>query len=127
MSTTKKEHISAASCCAQILWMNQTLMDFGMSYDHVPIKCDNTSVINLSKNPILHSRAKHKDIRHHFLRDHMQKGDIILEFVCINDQLDNIYTKPLSGERFYTIRRELNVIGEMRLHDTLDCSCAIMI
>ena len=53
-----------------------------MSYEHVRIKCDNTSAINLSKNPILHSRVKHIDIRHHFLRDHMQKGDIMLEFVC---------------------------------------------
>ena len=52
-----------------------------MSYEHVPIRCDNTSAINLSKNPILHSRAKHIDIRHNFLRDHMQKGDIMLEFV----------------------------------------------
>ena len=58
-------------------------MDFGMSYEHVPIKCDNISAINLSKNSILHSRAKHIDIRHYFLLDHMQKDDIILEFVCI--------------------------------------------
>ena len=73
LSTTEAEYISAASCCPQILLMKQTLMDFGMNYDHVPIKCDNTSAINLSKNPILHSCAKHIDIRHHFLRDHIQK------------------------------------------------------
>ena len=46
----------------------------------MPIRCDNTSAINLSKNPILHSRAKHINIKHHFLHDHMQKGDIMLEF-----------------------------------------------
>ena len=50
----------------------QTLLDFGMSYEHVPIRCDNTSAINLSKNPILHSRAKHIDIGNHFLHDHIQ-------------------------------------------------------
>ena len=110
LSTTEAEYISAASCCAQILWMKQTLKDFGLSYDHVPIKCDNTSAINLSKNPILHSRAKHIDIRHHFLRDHMQKGDITLEFVCTNDQLADIFTKPLCDERFSTLRRELGMI-----------------
>ena len=54
-----------------------------MSYKHVPIRCDNTSAINLSKNSILHSHAKHIDIRHHFLHDHMQKDDIMLEIVSI--------------------------------------------
>ena len=90
--------------------MKQTLIDFGMSYDHVPTKYDITSAINLSKNPILHSHTKHIDIRHHFLCDHMQKGDIMLEFVCTNDQLADIFTKPLSDERFSTIRRELDII-----------------
>ena len=81
-----------------------------MSYDHVPIKCHNTSAINLSKNPILDSRAKHIDIRHHFLCDHMQKGDIMLEFVCTENQLADIFTKPLCDERFSTIRREFGMI-----------------
>ena len=49
-------------------------------------------------------------IRHHFLRDHMQKGDITLEFVCINDQLGDIFTKPLYDERFCTLRREVGMI-----------------
>ena len=56
----------------------QIFLDFGMSYEHVPIKCDNIIAINLSKNPILHSHAKHIDNRHHFLRDHMQKSDLCL-------------------------------------------------
>ena len=92
------EYIFTASCCAQFLWMKQTLLDFRMSYDHVPIKCDNTSAINLPKNPSLQSQAKHINIRHYFLCDHMQKGDIILEFVCTNDQLEDIFTKPLCDE-----------------------------
>ena len=110
LSTIEAEYISVASCCTQILWMKETLMDFGMSYDHVPIKCDNTSAINLSKNSSLHSRAKHIDIRYHFLCDHMQKSDIILEFVCTDNQLADIFTEPLSDERFSTIRRELDMI-----------------
>ena len=110
LSTAEAEYISPASSCAQILWMKQTLMDFGKSYDHVSIKCDNTSVINLSQNPILHSYAKHIDIRHHFLCDHMQKSDVILEFVCTDKQLADIFTKPLCDERFSTIKRELDII-----------------
>ena len=61
--------------------MKQQLSDYGLKLDHIPIRCDNTSAINLSKNLILHFRTKHIEIRHHFLRDHVQKGDCILEFV----------------------------------------------
>ena len=53
--------------------MNQTLSDFGLKFSHVPIKCDNTSVISISNNHVQHSRTKHIDIRRHFLRDHAKK------------------------------------------------------
>ena len=65
--TADGEYIAAGSCCAQILWMQQTLQDFGISYSNIPIYCDNTSAINISKNPVIHSRTKHIDVRHHFL------------------------------------------------------------
>ncbi|RVW40379.1 Copia protein [Vitis vinifera] len=80
LSTTKAEYIAAGLCCAQIHWMKQTLSDFNLIFEHVPTKCDNTSAINISKNPLQHFRTKHIEIRHHFLRDHAQKGDITLEF-----------------------------------------------
>jgi hypothetical protein len=110
LSTAEAEYIAAGSCCAQILWMQQQLKDFGVSLDHTPIKCDNTSAINLSKNPVLHSRTKHIDIRHHFLRDHIQKGDCIIEFVETTKQLADIFTKPLPKEPFYYIRGELGIV-----------------
>ena len=56
--------------------------------------CDNTSAINISKNSIKHSRTKHIDIKHHFIHDHVLKGDIELEFVSTSDQLADILTKP---------------------------------
>ena len=58
--------------------MKQTLKDHDINLEQILIKCDNISVINLSKNPIQHSRTKHIEIRHHFLRDHIQKSDIAL-------------------------------------------------
>ena len=59
---------------------------------------------------VQHSRTKHLEIRHHFLRDHAQKGDISLEFVRTEDQLADILTKPLNEELFVNIRMQLGVI-----------------
>ena len=110
LSTAEAEYISAGSCCAQILWMKQQLSDYGIILDRIPIKCDNTSAINLSKNPVQHSRTKHIEIRHHFLRDHVLKGDCVLEFVDTKNQLADIFTKPLPKETFFSIRRELGLL-----------------
>ena len=80
-----------------------------MSQTKISIKYDNTSIINFSKNLIQHSRTKHIEIRHHFIRDLIQNEDIILEFVSTEDQLANIFTKPLNADRFEQIRGELGV------------------
>ena len=64
-----------------MLWIEQQLEDYGVSQTKIFIKCDNTSAINLSKNPIQYSRIKHIEIRHHFLRDHVLNENILLEFV----------------------------------------------
>jgi hypothetical protein len=70
LSTTEAEYIAATSCCTQVLWMKQTLTDIQVEYDEpIPIYCDNTSVINISKNPMMHSKKKHIPIKYHFLRE----------------------------------------------------------
>ena len=88
----------------------QQLSDYGILLDHIPIRCDNTNAIKLFKNPVQYSRTKHIEIRHHFLRDHVLKGDCVLEFVDTNNQLADIFTKPLPKETFFTIRRELGLL-----------------
>ena len=90
--------------------MKQQLLDYRLKLDHIPIRCDNTSAINLTKNPIMHSRTKHIEIRHHFIRDHVQNGDCVVEFVETTKQLADIFTKPLAKENFFFIRRELGMI-----------------
>ena len=66
LSTAEAEYIAAGSCCAQILWLKHQLEDYGISLNNIPLLCDNTSAINISKNPVMHSRTKHIEIRHHF-------------------------------------------------------------
>jgi hypothetical protein len=87
LSTAEAEYVVVGQCCAQLLWIRQTLRDFGYNLSKVPLLCDNESAIRMADNPVEHSRTKHInpvehsrtkhiDIRHHFLRDHQQKGDI---------------------------------------------------
>jgi hypothetical protein len=87
LSTAEAEYVAAGACCAQLLWMRLTLRDFGCDFSKVPLLCDNESAIKLANNPVNHSRTKHIDIRHHFLRDHEGKGDIALSQVSTNKQL----------------------------------------
>jgi hypothetical protein len=74
LSTAKAEYIVAGHCCAQLLWMRQTLSDYGYKLSKDPLLCDNESAIRMADNPVEHSCTKHIDIRYHFLRDHLQKG-----------------------------------------------------
>ena len=113
LSTVKVEYVAAESCCAQVLWIKQQMKDFELHFDHIPINCDNTSAINLSKNPIQHSRTKHIEIRHHFLRDHVQKRDIELIYIHTDKQLVDIFIKSFEEKRFCYIRRELGMSQPM--------------
>ena len=72
--------------------------------------CDNESAVKLANNPVQYSRTKHIDILHHFLRDHVAKNDILLEGVRTDDQLTDIFTKPLDEATFYRLRNEHNVL-----------------
>jgi len=108
-STTEAEYVTAASCCSQLLWMIYTLRNFGLSFERVPLLCDSTSAISVAKNPILHSKTKHIDIRFHFLRDHYEKGDIDLCHIDTTKQLTDILTKPLDQATFARLRGELGV------------------
>ncbi|XP_071724667.1 secreted RxLR effector protein 161-like [Rutidosis leptorrhynchoides] len=110
LSTTEAEYVALGSCCSQILWIKQQLRDFEIEDSCTEINCDNTSAINLTKNPILHSRAKHIEIRHHFIRDHVQNGDVSIQFVDSKNQLADIFTKPLEKNQFESIRSRLNIL-----------------
>jgi hypothetical protein len=93
-STTEAEYVTVASCCSQLLWITYTMSDFGEEYTHVPLQCDSTSARSVIKNPVLHSKTKHIEVRYHFLRDNVEKGMITLIHVRTHDQLADIFTKP---------------------------------
>ena len=115
LSTAEAEYVAAASCCTQLLWMRQTLKEYGVDCDKVTLLYDNESAIKIAYNPVQHSRTKHIEIRHHFIRDHVAREDIDLSYVGTRDQLADIFTKPLEEGRFCFLRNELNIIDSRSL------------
>jgi hypothetical protein len=73
------------------------MRDFGVRFERVPLMCDNTSVISVAKNLVFHKNMRHVDRRHHFLRDHVEKGDIEMRYIDTEKQLADIFTKPLDA------------------------------
>nr|GEY60696.1 copia protein [Tanacetum cinerariifolium] len=98
ISTTEAEYVSAEKACQQALWMKQALIDYDIRLDDVPITCDNKGAIDLSENPVQHSRTKRIEIHHHFLRYNVQKGHILIE-------------KVMSGAYVFTDRWSLDELA----------------
>jgi hypothetical protein len=112
LSTIEAEYIAAATCCTQVLWMKQTLTYIHVEYDNViPIYCDNTSAISISKNPVMHSKTKHIPIKYHFLREKVAEKNIRVEYVGTKEQVTDIFTKPLPPESFEYLCQRFRVIS----------------
>jgi hypothetical protein len=112
LSTAEAEYIAAVGCCTQVLWMKQTLKYIQVEYDEpIPIYCDNTSTISISKNPVMHSKTKNIPIKYHFLWEHVAEKNIRVEYVGTKEQVADIFTKPLPQEAFEYLRQRLRVIS----------------
>ena len=113
LSTAEANYIVAGSYCAQLLWMKKLLHDYGITQDTMCVFCDNMSAINLSKNPVQHSKSKHIKIRYHFIQDLVEEKIVCLEFINTNNQKADIFTKPLDGLRFKFLCK---IIGVGTIH-----------
>ncbi|GJX46591.1 hypothetical protein Tco_0271781, partial [Tanacetum coccineum] len=109
ISTTEAEYIALSGCCAQILWMRSQLRDYGFAFNKIPMYYDNQSAIALCCNSVQHSRSKHIDIRHHFIKEQVERKVVELYFVETKYQLADIFTKALPRERFATLLPLLGV------------------
>nr|GEX47559.1 retrovirus-related Pol polyprotein from transposon TNT 1-94 [Tanacetum cinerariifolium] len=74
MSTAEAKYVSLYACCAQVIWMRTQLLDYGYRYFIIPMYCDSKSAIAISCNAVQHSRTKHINIRHHFIKKHVEQG-----------------------------------------------------
>jgi len=113
LSTTEAEFIVAASYACQIVWLKRVLEKLGLNQDKTTIiHCDSSSAIKLSKNPVMHGRSKHIDVRFHFLRELTKAGTVELIYCNTQDQIADIMTKPLKLEAFLKLRALLGVCSE---------------
>ena len=110
-STVEAEYIAVGSCCAQILWMKNQLLDYGLFLTQIHIYCDNQSAIAMTRNPVQHSMTKHISIRYHFIREHVMEGTVELHFVPTDQQLADIFTKPLAEATITKLVNELGMIS----------------
>ncbi|KAK9675528.1 hypothetical protein RND81_11G012900 [Saponaria officinalis] len=110
LSTTEAEYIAAALCACQCIWLRRVLKKIGLEEKTgTVIMCDNSSTIQLSKNPVFHGKSKHIDVKFHFLRDLVNDGIVNLSYCASENQVADIMTKPLKLEQFEKLRSMLRV------------------
>ena len=91
--------------------MKTQLKDYGFHYDKVPILCDSKSAIAISTNPVQHSKTNHIDVRYHFLKDNVEKGNIEMYLVPTEIQLADIFTKALDETRFSFLVSKMGMLN----------------
>eukprot|EP00253_Pinus_taeda_P016172 PITA_16172 len=111
LSTTEEENVMIAACCTQVLWMKKTLQDLQIKFDEpIPIFCNNTNIISISKNPVMHSKTKHIPIKYHFVREKVAENNIKLEYLGTKEQIADIFAKPLARESFEYLFQKLGIL-----------------
>jgi hypothetical protein len=111
LSSTEAEYVATTTTTCQAVWLCRVLNDIQQRQEEpTPIYCENNSTITLSKNHVFHQKRKHIDTRYHFIREFVNKGDIYLEPCKSQDQLVDIFTKPLAIDVFEFHRKNLGVI-----------------
>ncbi|KAJ9542188.1 hypothetical protein OSB04_028694 [Centaurea solstitialis] len=110
-STAEVEYIAAASCCSQVLWIQNQMLDYGLTFLHTPIYIDNSSAISIVNNPVKHSKTKHIEIRFHFIRDCNEKKLIQVLKVHTDYQLADLFTKSFDIGRFIFLITNVGMIN----------------
>jgi hypothetical protein len=114
LSTCEAEYVAATSCVCHAVWLRNLLKELGMSQkEPTTIFVDNKSSIALAKNPVFHDRSKHIDTRYHYIRECIERKDVQVEYVKSQDQVADIFTKPLKHEDFIKLRGLLGMTNQV--------------
>ncbi|KAF5785164.1 putative RNA-directed DNA polymerase [Helianthus annuus] len=107
-SSTESEYKALADTVAESIWLKALLHELGVTTKSSPtLWCDNLGATYLSANPVFHARTKHVEVDFHFVREQVAQGDLSVKFISTNDQIADVFTKPLSSQRFLSLRSKL--------------------
>ena len=110
LSTVEAEYVAMSRCAQQVVWMHNWLEEVAIEYSTPGlIKGDNRGAIALSKNTKDHGKVKHIDIRHHYIRELLEDGAIVIEHVPSSDNLADLFTKPLPRDHHHRLLTSLNI------------------
>ena len=110
LSTTEAEFVAASEASKEAVWLIHLLEEIKEERKiQLPLRCDNQSAIRLVCNPEFHQRTKHIDVKYHFIREQQEAGKIMIKYVPTQDQLADIFTKPLAGPRFTDLRERIGI------------------
>ncbi|GJZ52916.1 putative ribonuclease H-like domain-containing protein [Tanacetum coccineum] len=110
-STTEAEYVAAANCCGQVLWIQNQMLDYGFNFMNTKIYIDNESTICIVKNPVFHSKTKHIEIRHHFIRDSYEKKLIQVIKIHTDQNVADLLTKAFDVSRFNFLNASIGMLN----------------
>uniref|UniRef100_A0A1X7TB01 Reverse transcriptase Ty1/copia-type domain-containing protein n=1 Tax=Amphimedon queenslandica TaxID=400682 RepID=A0A1X7TB01_AMPQE len=111
LSTTETEYIALSLATQEATWLKRLLSDIATGPSKlVTINEDNQGTIAVAKNPVSHARTKHIDIKYHYVREALQNGTIDLVYCPTENMIADIFTKPLSRNRFEILRTEMGLV-----------------
>lgn len=113
-SSCEAEYIAAANATCEALWLSRILAELQGSETDTPLlRVDNKSVISLIKNLVLHGNSKHIEVTYHLVRESVEKGKIIVDFIRSEEQLGDILTKPFGKLKFQELRSKIGLVDCM--------------
>eukprot|EP00253_Pinus_taeda_P026256 PITA_26256 len=111
LSATKAEYMAATHASKEAVWLQRLCSSMGLVEGAIRIDCDNQSAIFLVKNPTYHSKTKHIDVHHHFVRDMIEDKNVLLVKVDTLKNITDALTKSVSSEKFSWCRETMGVLG----------------
>ncbi|GIL60632.1 hypothetical protein Vafri_15174 [Volvox africanus] len=109
VSTMEAEYVAASEATKEALWLRQLLTDMGYSVRPTKINCDSQSALKVIKNPVVSTKSKHIAVRYHLIREQVMRGSVEMVDCRTDEMVADIFTKPLSTEKFVRHRMSLGV------------------
>ncbi|GKB95688.1 putative ribonuclease H-like domain-containing protein [Tanacetum coccineum] len=110
-STTEAEYVAASNYCGQVLWIQNQLLDYGYNFMNTKIFIDNESTICIVKNPVFHSKTKHIEIKHHFIRDSYEKRLIHVIKIHTDHNVADLLIKAFDVSRFQFLTASIGILN----------------